>query len=845
MDTLNGRDHRTAPSAILRAARQELIDETVRGRGGRAAVERYAARVDALLQRLLSDAPHATSPVLVLALGGYGRRHLCLHSDVDVLMLFDGKIGSEDERCVRGFLNPLWDLDLVVGHQVRELRDFEQLETDNAEFLLALLDARPVAGDRSLLERFTSSFRRWQTHAFILESLRRLMEVRHAEFNDTLYQLEPDVKNAPGALRDLFAIRTIAAITDPSLLEKGPRERGRLDEAEDFLIRVRSVLHHVSRRDQNVLSHELQETVAPMLGYPGAQLRQQVEALMGDYFRHARVVVRSLEWMSKTAPTPVGENLVRWREGIRFVDKPRAARHPESWLSVFQRAIDTGAPVAADTLAWIHQHVNRYAPEDFFPSAAERRAILTLLKPKPGLYERLSEIHDCGLLNRMFPEFQAVSSRVVRDFYHKYTVDEHTLLTIKSLVRLSTSASAGPAPTKFSALAAGVETPELLVLSLLYHDIGKWRDDEHVMESVRMAQQMLERLDLPPDSRDMVEFLIRNHLHMSIAAFRRDTGDPETARRLATVVGTEERLKMLCLMTLVDLAAVSPESLTPWREELLWQLYVDTYNHLTLGYGDEVIDRSQAGPAELMAKRPADLDEAEISQFLEGLPRRYLQLFEPEAIYRHVRLSRDISPDQVHASLEQKGPTWEMTVVTVDKPFLFSNICGVLSSFGMDILRGYALVNTNGLVLDTFQFTDRERFFELIADGRAQFLHELEEVVSGRTDVAVRLRSRERSVLYRRPVSRFAPTIHADNQSSRRYTIVEIVAQDMLGLLHRISRVISRHGCDVGLVLIATEGEKAIDVFHITRGGAKLSEAAQVELRADLQRMLEEPDEVD
>jgi len=209
-------------------------------------------------------------------------------------------------------------------------------------------------------------------------------------------------------------------------------------------------------------------------------------------------------------------------------------------------------------------------------------------------------------------------------------------------------------------------------------------------------------------------------------------------------------------------------------------------------------------------------------------------------------LSRDIQPDHVHATLEPKGAAWEVTVVTLDKPFLFSNICGVLSSFGMDILRGHAMTNLNGLVLDMFQFTDRERFLELNPDGRAQMVQLLEEVVAGRCDVGDRLRAREQGVLHRRSgVPRFTPVIHSDNQSSERYTIVDIMANNAVGLLHRVSRLISRHGCDVDLVLIATEGEKAIDVFHLTQAGAKLSEPARLELSADLTRMLEDYDEAD
>jgi [protein-PII] uridylyltransferase len=665
-----------------------------------------------------------------------------------------------------------------------------------------------------------------------------LIDARHAAFNATLYQLEPDVKEAPGALRDLTAARTIAMLTDPLLLRRGPADSARVDQAEDFLLRVRSTLHLSAGRNQNILSHEMQERTAEVLGYPGAEPRQRVERLMSDYFRHARTAHRSLAWARKGAPVPVGPNLGVSRDGIRFLDPIQAARNPATWIGAFQAAIDADTTVSEEALSCVQQHVDRFRADDFFPDSADRAALLRLLKPRKGLYERLSEMHDCGLLGRVFPEFQAISWRVVRDFYHKYTVDEHTLLTIRNLERIATTEV--PYRLRFRNILSEVDRPELLVLALLLHDVGKWRDDDHALESVRMATEGVERLQLDADGRDTVLFLIRQHLRMSLVAFRRDTEDPEIVKEFSSFIGTEERLKLLTLMTLVDVEAVSPETLTSWKEELLWRLYVDTYNHLTQRYGDEVIERNQAGLNDLLKQRPDDLTVTEITRFLEGLPQRYLQLFPREVIYRHVRLARDIHPDEVHLSLERgDASVWTLAVATLDKPFLFSNICGVLSSFAMNIIRGHALTNPNGLVLDVFQFTDDERFLELNANGQEQVLHVLDQVVSARADVASRLRPREEGVLRAKGAPRFPPVVRGDNQASGRYTILDIVATNAIGLLYRISRVISQHGCDVDLVLIATEGEKAIDVFHITKGGSKLTEAEQQALTSDLHRTLE------
>ncbi len=829
-------DARVARAARLDAARGELADASGRGEGGRHAMRQYSHRMDALIQQLYADAGSLTQSVAVFALGGYGRRELCLHSDIDLLILFAGIIGRDDERFLHAFLNPLWDLGLTIGHHVREVSEGGGLEADNPEFLLALTDARPVVGDATLLDQFLEASDVARTNTRTLEALKALIAERHAKFNDTLYQLEPDVKEAPGGLRDLFGAQTIAKLTDPLLLAQGGSGARALEDAEEFLLRVRSVLHLEAGRHHNVLGHEVQERAAERLGYAGSTPSQRVERFMGDYFRHARAIDRSLRFALKTAPTPIGRNLVRSADGIRFIDTREAAERPETWLALFQAALDGGCGVSDEALTCVGQNAGRFAAQAFFPTRAHREALLRFLKPRQGLYARLSEMHDSGLLGQMFPEFKAINCRVVRDFYHKYTVDEHTLLTIRNLERLTDKPSRDR--ERFGRLLAELQAPELLVLSLLYHDVGKWTDEDHAAESARMAHQMFDRLELDEEARAEVDFLVREHIKMSLIAFRRDTEDPEIVRQFAQFVGVEERLKMLCLMTLADVEAVSRETLTPWKEELLWRLYVDTYNHLTLTYGDEVIDREQSLHSALLDHRPSDVSADEVAAFLEGLPRRYLQLFSQDAVYQHVRLSRELAPDTIKAWLDRVDSGWELTVLTQDRPFLFSNIAGVLSSFGMDILRGFAFTKPTGLIVDLFHFTDDEQFLELNAEGEGELLKLLESVVLGRSDIATRLRGREQGA-FRRRLPGFSPVVHCDNESSRRYTIVEIVAEDALGLLFRVSRAMSESGCDVDLVLIGTEGRRAIDVFHLTRGGAKLTPDQQLEVTGNLQRVLE------
>jgi [protein-PII] uridylyltransferase len=600
----------------------------------------------------------------------------------------------------------------------------------------------------------------------------------------------------------------------------------------------------------NVLTHEQQELVAETLGCAGADPRQRVEALMGEYFRHARAVSRALAWTRQAlrpAPPRVGagpitDSLTLGAEGVAFTDPHKAATQPALWLEACAVAMANGEPLAGQVRSTIQENVGRYTADYFVASDETRLRLRSMLHPVPGLSARLSEMLECGLLGAIFPEFERIHCRVIRDFYHKYTVDEHTLLTIRHLESLRHPVSASRA--RFGSLLNEIHAPELLTLALLYHDVGKWRDDDHAIESVRLARPMLARLQLPAEAAQTVEFLIANHLAMSRVMFRRDFSDPETVAAFAHLVGSEERLKMLCLMTLVDIQAVAPGTLTPWKEDLLWRLYVDAYNHLTLGYADELIQKDQADRSAVMAERPADISEAELVRFLEGLPRRYLAVFGVATIYQHVRLSRGLLAGELHAALEKRDAIWELTVAALDKPFLFSNIAGVLAYFGMDIHRGQAMTTPEGLVLDVFEFSDAEGFLRQNAQARDEIARLLRGAVSGTADVAALLRGRQRSVLHRRRRA-VGTIVHLDNEHSQRYTVVEIVTDDAPGLLYRISRAISDQGCDVDLVLISTEGHKAIDVLHVTKRGGKLTSDDQRALQGELERTLEAIHEVD
>ena len=844
-----------SPADALRAARDRYEADIRHARGGRLAAHEYSAAVDRLLGGILADARTrsgaSTAPVALAAIGGYGRRHLCLHSDIDLLILFDDRIAAAEQRLAKTLLHALWDLGFDVGHQVRQAGDLDEVETDNPEFLVSVSDARFVAGEPAVFDRLAARVldagSPWR--GATVDALRELVAERQRHYSHTIYHLEPDIKEAPGGLRDLSAIRTLTALASTETDGVAPVITGRrddaLDEAEEFLLRIRSMVHLDNKRDQNILSHEHQETAAERFGSPGGKARK-VEALMSVYFHHARIVSRVLSHvLESTGPAPVpvptrgvADNIERRQDGVGFVDTVRASMQPGMWLPVFQAATNEGCAVAPDTLAFIERHGDRYTSEQFFPGRAECEGFLHFLKPRAGLYHRLSEMHENGLLGRMFPEFRKVYCRVIRDFYHKYTVDEHTLVTIRNLSDLADPDSCTPSRRRFAGALAELEEPELIVLALLFHDVGKWTNKNHAEESCRMVAGPLRRLRVPPPAARTVEFLIRHHLAMSQTAFKRDTQDPEVPRQLARLVGTEDQLRMLCLLTLVDVQGTTPETLTPWKEELLWRLYVDTYNHLTLGYGDEVIAKGEQSVAELRDGRPDEITEEQVTRFLDGLPRRYLRLVDPRRVYDHILLSRDLEPDAVRVGLERQDEVWELSVVTRDRPRIFSKICGVLSYFGMDILRGQAMSNHERVVLDLFRFVDADKFLALNESGPAELKDLLQRVLTGAADLESMLKGREAAARARRRRVRVPGVVHFDHFYSDRYTVLEVGGTNQWGLLHRISRVISEHGCDIDLVLISTEGDRATDVFHLTRDGGKLSTDMEHSLRADLEAAL-------
>jgi [protein-PII] uridylyltransferase len=799
----------------------------------------------------------------LLALGGYGREMLFPYSDLDLLFLFGSEKTEEEFRpLIADFSRTLWDLGFRVSSAGRTLEECRRIEGDNAEFHLAMLDRRFLAGDNSIVAKLDSkilSGSERQTRTFLLGELQRLTRERLCRYGNTIFHLEPNVKEAPGGLRDYHALLWMRQLAgerrDPRISPVSEDELTR--NAVEFLSSIRCFLHYSNGRNDNTLTYELQTGAAERSLGIDDNLRRNAAEWMRLYFRHARTLNRQLlRFVEQRAPVAAlslrqrlknattlgikpdatnGKPFVA-RDGLLEIINEQAFADRNIICSLLTEASRTGMPLSRDSeraIAYIMTH----------PELAHRNTRITwpalseiLGGDFPGV--ALRPMHRLGLLTEMLPEFRNIDSLVVRDFYHRYTVDEHSLRTIEHLQELAEAND--PLGAHFMPLWRTVERRELLILALLLHDVGKGMPVEnHVTGSVQALETAADRLKLSPEEKAEVGFLIGHHLDMSATVQRRDIFDPSTVSGFAATVDNHERLQRLCLLTYADIHAVNPEALTPWKAEMLWQLFVATSNHFS-----RTIDRDRlhaSDEAVLMGhvrEQAAWAAKPELERFLEGFPRRYLTVHSPAEIATHFALYQRLGAQPVQTELKPTHHAFTLTLISADRPALFATIAGVLAAWGMNIVKADAFANAAGVVLDTFHFVDLHRTLELNPSEIPRFRQSIADVVNNRQALEPLLKGRLAASLTRPPKVAVQTSLSFDDASSDQCTLLEVVTQDRAGLLYEVGSALARLACNIEVALIDTEGQKAIDVFYLTSQSQKLTPQKQELLREVLQATL-------
>ncbi|WP_242344038.1 [protein-PII] uridylyltransferase [Anaeromyxobacter terrae] len=891
------------------AAQRRFVEEVHRAGGsGHTVVRLQSAAMDRIVAALWERAcvaagdERAPTAVSLVALGGYGRRELAPFSDLDLLVLHgpgepDAFVKAASER----FLYSLWDLRLEVGYGVRDLRACDELATEDHTARTALLDLRWLAGDRALY----AELEREELHGLSAQKVEKFladkldeMRARRERFGDSIYLLEPNVKESEGGLRDLqsalwlarvrFKVAGITELLARALLPE--REIREMRRARDFLWRVRNEMHYLAGRKWDQLTFDVQPEVARAMGYLDREHGSAVEEFMRHYYLAAKTVLvasdaivdRCLEpqaamgWRMVPPPAatlgaeravpvmggrparsterllPGGEFKV-FRGRLTVVDTDVLRRSPAALVRLFATAdreqLDL-YPYARDLAA--------QAAEELAPEAAsdpELNQELLACFTRPGTRGRfLTLMHEIGVLPRVLPEFARVTARRQIDVYHVYTVDVHTLFAVRRLLALRCG---DVTEDGLGDLARTVQRPLALYLGTLFHDIGKGAGKDHSARGAEIAAEACVRMGLDPADAADIEWLVLKHLRMSAIAQRRDLSDPDLIHAFAEEVGTKDRLDKLYLLTYADIATVGPRTWTDWKARLIRELYGKTREVLERGERRPEPGTAEAAGRERVAaalRARGGAVDAEHARFVQAMPARYFVTVDPALAPRHLRLLRFGRDLPVATALRHHPPLGysELSLAARDRPGLLATVAGVLAAHRIDIQAAEVFSTAEdpglgwlaGRALDVFELRGPEEGAVEPARWRAARA-DLARVLAGEESLDALLARRLRaSSLPEKPLPRVPTKIVIDNDSARTHSVVDVFTADRVGLLHTLARTFYELNLSVDLARISTEGHRASDAFYVrTPDGAPLEGERAARVVAALTAALSRPEQ--
>ena len=829
------------------------------------------------------------APVALVATGGWARRELAPYSDIDFLLLHDGDERAAKQICDR-LLYPLWDEKLAIGHAIREARATARLARDDLATATALLDARHIAGDRRLstdLVRATlGALAPGGNPNDFIAKLAAEQKGRHERFGASIYLLEPNLKQGIGALRDLATALWAAQVRwhpphpgqDPETAESlianlvalghlTRRQGDVLGNARDFLLRIRTLVQLTAKRRFDQLTFEIQEALGPRL-YPDARPHEgevrsavgpAVEALMQDYYLHARQVLQVTDHLLDSARVParrkpriaqVDGSFITFNGELAIQDGKLFAERPSEMVRLFRVSVEQQLPVYAHTRELIAEAI-AHEPHALLHDRAAARLLLEALVDIRDAAQpsALEQMHQLGILSAVMPEWAPCTARVQHDLYHVYTVDQHQLYAVAMQKRIARGELAEEHALA-TELWKHLDRPAPLLLGTLLHDVGKPLGKGHAEKGAVVTRHVAARLGMSDADAELAEFLVRQHLTMSHLSQRRDLSDPEVIARFAERVRDDEHLVQLYLVTLCDTAMTAPDNLNAWKDGLLRDLLLRTREIFHAVAPAEDAQAAARAKAVQLASEGEAMSADAARTAVDGIdPRLFVQLT-PRQAARHVRLAAAAQGKHPPVGIEvhcypMKGHS-ELAIVAPDAPGVLAAIAGAMTANRVDVLGavlGHIDFSDQRLVLDTFYVRDLKG--EAIPDDDARWtrlLGDLRELLAGAPEMepgglrptsGVNQAAIAQLIAKRRPKSalppRVTPAVSTEirlHDDSTQATIVEVFTRDRAGVLWAITHELAELGLDISLAKVSTEGEKVADVFYVTRAGKRVTDEA-------------------
>jgi [protein-PII] uridylyltransferase len=797
--------------------------------------EKMDGRVRKAFQNARAQVP--SSSVCLIAVGGYGRAELAPHSDVDLLLLYSSPQKEQLPPLIEKILYPLWDLGLDISCSSRSINECLKMAQSDLHVKTSLIDARYLDGEyeffRNLYHLFTKKVLHRRVQKFA-EALSQDLHPRHQKYEDPAYVLEPNIKEGEGGLRDFQIGRWIIRAkykTDRWDSILFPDHSRMLDKSIQFLWAIRNHLHLLTGRRQDDLTFELQEKIAPILGF--SQGTMGVEEMMRQYHLSTqRISTLVHDILDRALYEPsifkkaifflqrkkIDENFGIAHGELHLLDPVAFKKDPTQLMTLFQHCQTYRAKMDFR----IEEAVMEALPlidDRFRNSDKVNRTFLSILGEGKEIEILLVKMHELGLLSQYIPEFSQVEGKVHYDLYHVHPVDIHSILAVGELRKLIDGFYQKDYPL-LTSLIREIEKPEILFLTTLLHDIGKGKEGDHSFVGAEMAERIGEQMGLSPEDRELIGFLINHHLFMLETAFRRDLHDEQVILRFANEIKILNRLKMLYLLTFADIKAVGPEAWTSWKDTLLMELFLKASHFFER---DAITGPFLKGEA-MIDQLKKYLSPEVVSEYAEHLPDRYLSYHSVEEISHHLEMARSLEKKLLLAEWKiEKETRSRVTVCTKDRYGLFAKITGSMFLNRLNILEAQIHTWGNGIALDTFWVEDATKDIERRLQ---QFKDDLEQILSGKVLLKDLLSKRnEPNGIKQKVIPRVPEEVKINNQDSDFFTIVEVIGEDRLGILYELAQALTDHGCDIHFARVSTLGNRIVDVFYIQdEWGEKIGE---------------------